>query len=118
MALLHNICPGVDDIMTPEDEYEEDQDVAEDEGESGLETVVLPGVTVCPGGDTCWPRLFITGNDMTAVNCVGPANLLVDNAVNSGNMHSNTPETSPGSLLWQPTQVQQLYQDLPAQLNE
>ncbi|XP_058627610.1 uncharacterized protein LOC131537920 [Onychostoma macrolepis] len=42
MALLHNICPGVDDIMTPEDEYEEDQDVAEDEGESGLETVVLP----------------------------------------------------------------------------
>ncbi len=37
MALLHNICPGVDDIMTPEHEYEEDQDVAEDEEENGLE---------------------------------------------------------------------------------
>ncbi|KAG7483551.1 hypothetical protein MATL_G00039540 [Megalops atlanticus] len=36
-AVLHNICLGAGDIVAPEDEPEED--VVEDEGENGLETV-------------------------------------------------------------------------------
>ncbi|XP_067270852.1 putative nuclease HARBI1 [Pseudorasbora parva] len=38
-AILHNICLEVGDIMGPEDEHEDDQDVAEDEGGQDLETV-------------------------------------------------------------------------------